>query len=266
MKRFFLLLVSAGLLAAEASAAWPGLSELFGSGSRRSSRSRQQSSAKRRQAAHAESENAKTNSAPSAVSGLSLIADETLPKAKPAPTVATNAAAQVATNTPAIAVANVTTQAVARVAAPKRNTRPPRISSNKVYYDRKEGYAVFTGKVHVDSEDYQLHANKAYVFFEGTNELKRIVAMGGVAMTNETKRAYGTKASYYRSTGMVVLYGDDKTAAEVRDESKEDDQVVKGSKIKFWTMSEQVEVVDARISAPVSGGMDGIKAGLTGQK
>ena len=157
------------------------------------------------------------------------------------------------------------TMGLENVPPPERNRWKARIV-RPADYDRKEGYAVFTGKVHVDSEDYQLHANKAYVFFEGTNELKRIVAMGGVAMTNETKRAYGTKASYYRSTGMVVLYGDDKTAAEVRDESKEDDQVVKGSKIKFWTMSEQVEVVDARISAPVSGGMDGIKAGLTGQK
>ena len=143
-----------------------------------------------------------------------------------------------------------------------REPGPPRITSNKVYYDRKEGYAVFTGKVHVDTEEYQLHTKKAYVFFEGTNELKRIVASGGVAITNGLKRAYGSRASYYRNTGMVILYGDSKTVAEVHDGTKGEDQTVRGSKIKFWTMSEQIEVLDARISSPVSGGMDTIKSGL----
>ena len=104
-----------------------------------------------------------------------------------------------------------------------------------------------------------MHAQRAYVFFEGTNELKRVVATGN---TNETKRAYGAKASYYRKTGMVVLYGDDKIDAEVRDENNGEDQVVKGSKIKFWIDSEQVEVLDARISAPVSGGLGDLRKGL----
>ena len=143
-----------------------------------------------------------------------------------------------------------------------REPGPPRITSNKVYYDRKEGYAVFTGKVHVDTEEYQMHTKKAYVFFEGTNELRRIVASGGVAITNGLKRAYGSRASYYRNSGMVILYGDDKTIAEVIDGSRGEDQAVRGSKIKFWTMSEQVEVLDARISSPVSGGIDAIKGGL----
>ena len=51
--------------------------------------------------------------------------------------------------------------------------------------------------------------------------------------------------------------------AEVRDESKGEAQSVRGSKIKFWTDSEQVEVVDADISAPVKGG---VKGGLGGLK
>ena len=59
---------------------------------------------------------------------------------------------------------------------------------------------------------------------------------------------------------MVVLYGNEEAPAEVRDESKGEDQIVKGSKIKFWIDSEQVEVLDARISAPVSGGLSDLKA------
>lgn len=178
--------------------------------------------------------------------------------------IATNFVDRIVTNVIERVVTNDLSKVVATndLGLVAREPGPPRITSNKVYYDRKEGYAVFTGKVHVDTEEYQMHTKKAYVFFEGTNELRRIVASGGVAITNGLKRAYGSRASYYRNTGMVILYGDDKTIAEVIDKSKGEDQAVRGSKIKFWTMSEQVEVLDARISSPVSGGMDAIKSGL----
>ncbi len=132
--------------------------------------------------------------------------------------------------------------------------RPAKITSANTFYDRKEGVAMFDRQVHVDDESYQLWADKAYVFMSGTNDVRRIVAIGNVAITNEARRAYGTKASYYKEGGMVVLYGDSDRPAEVRDESKADDQIVKGSKIKFWIDSEQVQVIDANIEAPTSGG------------
>lgn len=134
-----------------------------------------------------------------------------------------------------------------------------KISSASVYYDRNEGFAYFSGKVHVEDAKYQLHADRAYVFMNGTNELKRIVALGNVAMTNETKRAYGAKASYYRDRGMVVLSADDKVPAEVRDETPEGVRTVRGKKIKFWTDSQQVEVVQAEIETPTEGTMGGVK-------
>lgn len=132
--------------------------------------------------------------------------------------------------------------------------RPAKITSANTFFDRKEGVAMFDRNVHVDDESYQMWADKAYVFMEGTNDVRRIVAIGNVALTNEARRAYGTKASYYKEGGMVVLYGDAERPAEVRDESKIEDQTVKGSKIKFWIDSEQVQVIDADISAPVQGG------------
>ncbi len=141
----------------------------------------------------------------------------------------------------------------------KKVKRPARITSASTYFDRKEGVGIFQGHIHVDDEEYQLHADKAFVFMEGTNELKRIVAIGNVAITNEMRRAYGGKASYYRDTGMVVLYSDKDKPAEVREVKKDGDQIVRGSKIKFWINSEQVEVIDADITAP-SGGGGGIKS------
>lgn len=139
-----------------------------------------------------------------------------------------------------------------------------KITSASTYYDRKEGYACFSGHVFVNDDKYQLHADRAFVFMDGTNELRRIVALGHVAMTNGTKRAYGAKASYYRGPGLVVLSAGDGAMAEVRDESPKGPQVVRGKKIKFWVDSEQVEVVEAELSAPSSGGVDGMK-GLLGR-
>ena len=53
---------------------------------------------------------------------------------------------------------------------------------------------------------------------------------------------------------MVVLYGGDGVNAEVVDATKGNDQkqTLRGSKIKFWVDSEQVEVLDATIAAPMS--------------
>lgn len=143
---------------------------------------------------------------------------------------------------------------------PSSNRPPVKITADSTSYDRKNGLAVFSGQVAVDDEHYQLHADNAYVFMDGTNSVRRLVATGNVAITNEFRRAYGTKASYYRQSGMVVLYGDQTRAAEVRDESKADDQVVRGAKIKFWTESEQVEILEADISAPVGGGGNLLKS------
>ena len=251
MKRMVLLLASAILLVTEAPAARMSLLDLIGVGSRKSSPSHSKNSAEARKRVRVEhsddAQAAATNAAfaaavPGPTNGVEIIAaDDTVTA------VSTNMAAAAATNSVSAAMKK------------ERESRPAHISSKKVYYDRKEGYAVFTGRVFVDGEDYQLHAQKAYVFFDGTNELKRVVATGGVAITNDAKRAYGAKASYYRKTGMVVLYGDEKAPAEVRDESKGEDQIVKGSTIKFWIDSEQVEVVDARISAPVSGDIGDLK-------
>lgn len=154
-------------------------------------------------------------------------------------------------SSPSADIAVSTNAAAATSAASSRRVN---ITSDMTHYDRKEGLAVFTGHVFVNDEQYQLHADKAYVFMTAANALKRIVAVGHVAMTNEFKYAYGAKASYYKDSGMVVLYGGDGVNAEVVDATKGPDQkqTLRGSKIKFWVDSEQVEVLDATIAAPMS--------------
>ena len=160
-----------------------------------------------------------------------------------------------------LAAVNVAmTNAVPTNAVPTNATT--RITAGSTYYDRKEGFVLFRGSVAVIDPQYQLHADRAFVFMGGTNDLRRIVALGHVAITNETKRAYGTKASYYRDTGMVVLYSGNGTVAEVRDVTPDGDRIVRGRKIKFWTGTRQVEVVGAEITAPSQGGLDALKGTL----
>ena len=155
------------------------------------------------------------------------------------------------------AVNAATTNAVPTNVAPTNATT--RITAGSTYYDRKEGFAYFNGNVAVVDPQYQLHADRAFVYTGATNDLRKIVALGHVAITNETKRAYGDRASYFRESGMVVLHSGDGIVAEVRDETPNGNQVVRGRKIKFWTGTRQVEVVEAEITAPSQGGLDAIK-------
>lgn len=134
------------------------------------------------------------------------------------------------------------------------DSRPVKITSDSTVYNRKEGLACFEGNVYVEDAEYQMHADRVFLMMDGTNELNRIVAIGNVAMTNEQRRAYGAKMTYSKKSGLVVLYSGDGIVAEVRDEAKEGDQVVRGDKIRFWIDAEQVEVDNADISAPSSAG------------
>ena len=137
-----------------------------------------------------------------------------------------------------------------------------RINAARARYDRKEGIAVFSGGVSVADPQYEMHADRAFVFTGETNDLRRVVAFGNVAITNGTRRAYGSKASYYRKSGMVVLDAGDSGSAEVRDEGPNGAQVLRGKKIKFWTGSQQIEVVEAEITAPSKGVLDGARGML----
>ena len=162
-----------------------------------------------------------------------------------------------------LAAASVaTTNAVPTNAVPTNVTT--RITAGSTYYDRKEGFVLFKGNVAVIDPQYQLHADRAFVYTGETNDLRKIVALGHVAITNESKRAYGARASYYRGSGMVVLHSGDGIVAEVRDETPNGDQVVRGKKIKFWTGTRQVEVVEAEITAPSQGGLDAVR-GMMGR-
>ena len=216
-----------------------------------------------------------------------------LPATVPADTPATNAESQVEEPLPK------------KTKEKKLTGRPAKITSDTTVYNRKEGIASFEGHVHVDDEQYQMHADRVFLFFDvdkdsnstnavrrskgtndvhrvakGTNDVheaakgtgdmrraagdvRRIVAIGHVAMTNDAHRAYGAKATYSKKNGLVVLYSGDGITAEVRDESKAQPQIVRGKRIRFWIDSEQVEVDEADLTgAAPSGGASTLKKAL----
>ena len=123
------------------------------------------------------------------------------------------------------------------------------ITSDRTDYDRKEGIILFDRNVCVDDEQYQMHADRLFVFLDGTNDLKRLVAIGHVAITNEEKSASCTRAVYTKATSKIVMYGDDANMARLHDASKKGG-TVKGRRIIFWLNSEEVEVEGSQIEMP----------------
>ena len=141
----------------------------------------------------------------------------------------------------------------------KKPVRDAVITADRTDYDRKEGVVLFDRNVYVDDEQYQMHADRLFLFLDGTNDLKRLVAIGHVAITNEDKRAYCARATFNKKLGRVVMYSSDEITAQLREEGKKGSDV-KGEKITFWLDSEQVEVENPVITMPGGfGGQENMK-------
>lgn len=148
-------------------------------------------------------------------------------------------------------------------AGEKKPEPPPQrdaiITADRTDYDRKEGVVLFDRNVYVDDAQYKMHTDRLFLFLDGTNDLKRLVAIGNVAITNENRRAYCARATFNKKLGRIVMYSSDEITAELREEGKKGSEV-KGEKITFWIDSEQVEVENPVITMPGGfGGKDSLK-------
>ena len=131
--------------------------------------------------------------------------------------------------------------------AQAQQTRDLRLTSERGDYDRKEGVLLFDGRVALDDPEYRMNADRVFVFLDGTNDLKRVVALGSVALTNESRCAYCPKVTYAKAAGKVVMYGDGEERAKLVELGSRRSEVT-GSRITFWLDSEQVEVEDSTIT------------------
>ena len=131
----------------------------------------------------------------------------------------------------------------------KQPGRDAVITAERTDYDRKEGVILFDRNVHVDDEQYQLHADRLFLFLDGTNDLKRLVALGNVAITNEEKNASCARAVYVKKSSKIVMYGEDGSPAQLYQGGKKG-STVRGERITFWLNSEQVEIEKPVVTVP----------------
>lgn len=130
------------------------------------------------------------------------------------------------------------------------------ITADRTDYDRKEGVILFDRNVYVDDEQYQMHADRLFVFLDGTNDMKRLVALGNVSLTNEDKTAWCQKAVYTKTSSQIVLFGDEQKPAWLRDAGgrKGDESEVSGLRITYWIDSGLATVEKSVIKLPGFGG------------
>ena len=152
-------------------------------------------------------------------------------------------------------VVEVAAKAAKENAASTNMPRNVKVTSDRSTYLRKEGVLVFEGDVFVDDVEFKMHADEVTLFLGGTNELKRIVAIGNVAVTNELRSGTCAKATYNKALSRVVLYSDESKGvpARLNDNGKRKSQV-EGRKITFWVDTEQVEVDGSVITVDVGNG------------
>ncbi len=144
----------------------------------------------------------------------------------------------------------------------KDGPRTVKVTSERASYLRKDGVIAFAGNVKVDDIEFKMHADEVFLFLQGTNDLRRVVAIGNVAVTNGLRCGSCAKATYNRELAKVVMHGDAEKgiAARLEDNGKHRSSV-EGRKITFWIDTEQVEVEQSTVTVDAggAGGADGLK-------
>ena len=132
-----------------------------------------------------------------------------------------------------------------------------RITSRAADLDRAAGVVMFEGDVVVRySNDCTMCADRLYVFMAGTNALSRIVALGNVSITNDTRTGTCAMATFRRKRSEIEMFGDGKATFARLVDRGDDAGALEGGRIRFWLDTEQVEVENSRISSEQKGGMD----------
>lgn len=115
-------------------------------------------------------------------------------------------------------------------------------------FDRQAGVVMFEGGVQVVYDtDYTLCADRVFAFMSGSNQLGRVVAVGHVAITNDTRVCTAPMATYRRNRSEIELFGDRQGEVARLVENGDDRGALEGTRIRFWLDSERVEVEGSRI-------------------
>ena len=131
-----------------------------------------------------------------------------------------------------------------------------RITSRTADLDRAAGVVMFEGDVVVRySNDCTMCADRLFMFVAGTNELSRVVALGNVSITNDTRTGTCAMATFRRKRSEIEMFGDGNATFARLVERGDDAGALEGTRIRFWLDTEQVEVENSRISSEQKGGV-----------
>lgn len=121
------------------------------------------------------------------------------------------------------------------------------IVSRRCDFDREEGVVMFEKNVYIDYDGYQMASDRLFAFISGTNEVTRVVAIGAVSVTNGARIGTCSMATYDKRRGRIEMYGDGKKISARLKDTRPDGGTVEGTKITFWTETEEVEIENSRI-------------------
>jgi len=90
---------------------------------------------------------------------------------------------------------------------------PVEITSDSLELDQTAGTAVFTGAVRVGQGALRLGAARLEVFYESaggsaTGQVRRMLATGGVTLSNGAEAAEAAQATYDVASGVIEMQGD----------------------------------------------------------
>ena len=85
-----------------------------------------------------------------------------------------------------------------------------RVTANRLLYQREKHRALYEGQVEVSMRDLVVEAPSVEFVFELENseQLKEMVAWGGVRITGEAREAEGERAVHFPSQEKIVMTGD----------------------------------------------------------
>lgn len=109
------------------------------------------------------------------------------------------------------------------------------IVSDQLEFDYRDLVVAFDGHVHVTDPQFTMTSDRMLVFLQGTNEIKRIIALGSVDIVQPPDRhATCEKAVYEHGSGQVVMTG---TPVLIRGADR-----VTGEEVIIWLADQRVVV------------------------
>jgi len=107
-----------------------------------------------------------------------------------------------------------------------------KITSKTLEFDYKRYIAIFKGNVEVDDAQVNIKGDEMRVFFDGTNSIKAVTALGNVRIKQVDKTATCSKAIYTAVDGQIVMTGKVLLNSE--------GSTINGDRIVIWTNEERM--------------------------